>query len=212
MATKIKICGITNLKDARAAVKLGADALGFILAPSPRRVTLSAAKKIIKMLPPFITTVAVVVNEKKDRLDKIIKTKAFDLLQLHGEETPQQCNYLKNKIKLIKTFRIKNKGSLKYISDYKIKAILLDTFVKEKYGGTGAIFNWALVKLIKSKNYSLVLSGGLNPKNVGLAIRKIKPYAVDVSSSVEKYPGKKDLALLKKFITEVKKTDELVYN
>ncbi len=212
MAARIKICGITNLEDALAAVNFGADSLGFIFASSPRQITIEQAKKIIKKLPPFITTVAVVVNEKKINLNKIINSGLFNALQLHGEEKPELCRYLSKKIKIIKSFRVKSKESLKNIGRYKVEAILLDTFLGHKYGGTGVSFNWDLAKKVTQKNCPVILSGGLNPDNVAAAIKKVRPYAVDTSSGIEKYPGKKDLKRLKKFINEVKKTNRLFYN
>lgn len=201
MAVKIKICGITNLKDALAALKYGANALGFVLVPSPRRINLIEARNIIKELPPFIATVAVVVNESKDNLNKIIKMGTFTALQLHGEEKPEIGKYLKNKIRVIKALRIKNEESLKNIHAYEdVDALLLDTFSPKSYGGSGQVFNWGVLKKIKNKIPPIILSGGLNPNNIALAIKKVRPYAVDVCSGVEKYPGKKDYRLLRDFI------------
>lgn len=212
MATKVKICGITNLKDALMAIKYGADAIGFVLAPSPRRISLSRAKKIVKNLPPFITTVAVVVNKKRSDLNRIIKTGIFNALQLHGEEKPEYCHYLKDKIKVIKAFRIKDKKSFKNIYSYQVDAILLDTFTNQTYGGTGKSFYWNLLREIKNKKLPIILSGGLNSNNVSSAIKKARPYAVDISSGVEEYPGKKNQNLVKKFISNVRKTDDLFCN
>src|SRR3989338_8028647 len=118
MAVKIKICGITNLKDALTAIDYGTDALGFVLAKSKRQISLNQAKKIIKNLPPFVTTVAVVVNENKGDLNKIINAGIFNAIQLHGEENPSICRYLKNKITVIKVLRLKDKKSFKNISAY----------------------------------------------------------------------------------------------
>ena len=117
MAVKIKICGITNLKDALTAIDYGADALGFVLAKSKRQISLNQAKKIIKNLPPFVTTVAVVVNENKGDLNKIINAGIFNAIQLHGEENPSICRYLKNKITVIKVLRLKDKKSFKHCRD-----------------------------------------------------------------------------------------------
>lgn len=193
------------MKDALMAVDYGADAIGFVLAKSKRQISLNQAKKIIKNLPPFVTTVAVIVNENKGNLNKIINAGIFDAIQLHGEETPGTCHYLKNKIKVIKALRVKDKKSFRNISTYKVDAILLDTFSKQAQGGTGRVFNWNLAKEIKNRKVPLILSGGLNPNNVGKALKKVKPYAVDASGGLERYPGKKDKALVKKFIEEVKK-------
>ena len=146
-----------------------------------------------------------VVNENKGDLNKIINAGIFNAIQLHGEENPSICRYLKNKITVIKVLRLKDKKSFKNISAYKADAILLDTFSKQARGGTGRAFNWNLAKEIKNRKVPLILSGGLNPSNVALAIKKVKPYAVDASSGLEMYPGKKDKALVKRFIEEVRK-------
>ena len=193
---KIKICGITNLGDARASAKLGADFIGFIFAKSPRRITPLKAKKIIEQLPASIKKVGVFVNEKAETVNNISDYCGLDLVQLHGKESP---NYLK-KIKkpVIKAFRIRDKRSLNQLSRYKAKAFLLDTYKKGKPGGTGETFNWDLAVAAKKYRHPIFLSGGLNPENISGAIKKVKPYAVDVSSGVERKPGKKDIVKLKK--------------
>ncbi|MBI5682259.1 MAG: phosphoribosylanthranilate isomerase [Deltaproteobacteria bacterium] len=211
---KVKICGITNIKDALAAAEYGADALGFIFyKKSPRCVDVKTVRKIVKALPPFITAVGVFVNETKDKINKIVDEAGLDVIQLHGNEPPEFCNSLKKNV--IKAFRISNLKSqisnLK-LQEYNVSAFLLDTFKEGVEGGTGETFNWVLAK--KAKGFAcprmslsggrIILAGGLTPENVAEAIRIVKPYAVDVSSNVEKKPGKKDLKKLKKFIERAK--------
>lgn len=200
--TKIKICGITNLEDALLATELGADALGFIFVPSsPRAVTPDAAKDIIAQLPPFVTKAGVFVNSSIEEILRIQQLCGLDVLQLHGDETPDFCRKLRGKI--IKVIRVKDEASLTPMKDYHPGAFLLDTYQAGKPGGTGEIFNWELA--VKAKQYGkIILSGGLNPENVQQAILQVHPYAVDVASGVESAPGRKDHQRLRDFIKNVK--------
>ena len=193
----VKICGITNLTDARTAVRLGADALGFIFAPSPRRIAPQTARKIIRALPPFVKTVGVFVNEAPASIRKVINNCGLDLVQLHGNESPDLCDELMPYT--IKSLRIKDESSLQSGRAYhgKVRALLLDTYSKEKIGGTGKTFDWNLAIKIKKIGIPIILSGGLGPSNIDLAIHTVKPYAVDVNSGIETYPGKKNPALMK---------------
>jgi len=200
--TKIKICGITNISDVLAASELGADAIGFIFAKSPRKVTATKVKKIVKRLPPFIFKVGVFVDEKASTVNRIIKECNLDFVQLHGSESPSYCKRITAPV--IKAFRMKDRASLKQISKYNVLAFLLDTYEKEMSGGTGKVFNWNLAKAAKRFGRPIILSGGLNPNNVARAIKKVRPYAVDVGSGVEAYPGKKSIRKLKSFIYKVK--------
>ena len=196
--TKIKICGTTDLKDALAAAEAGADAVGFVFAQSPRRITPKKAKEIISKLPPFISAVGVFVNQRPKIINKIIKTCGLNYVQLHGDETPADCRKIKGKV--IKAFRVKDKKSLKAISRYSVSAVLLDTFSPEKYGGTGKAFNWELAVKAKKFGMPVILAGGLGTGNLLKAIRKVKPFAVDVSSGIESRPGKKDGRMLRKAV------------
>ncbi len=201
--TRVKICGITNLRDALSAVELGADALGFVFAESPREISIKKAERIIERLPPLITTVGVFVNEMpKVVIETAIKC-SLDVLQFHGEELPGYFfNFFLGKI--IKAFRIKDKSSLRRLPQYKmVDAYLLDAYLPGKRGGSGKTFNWDLALEAKKYKQPIILSGGLTPQNVREAILKVKPYAVDVSSGVEKEPGKKDYRKMKKFIKAV---------
>lgn len=199
---RVKICGITNIEDALAAVELGADALGFVFAKSPRQVTKEQARDIIENLPPFVSPVGVFVDEKVETIKEICDFCGIHTVQLHGNEDPLYINDLKG-YKIIKAFRIKEEGDLKPLANYKPHAFLLDSYVKGVMGGTGVAFNWEVARQAH-KYGAIILSGGLTSENVQEAIRIVKPYAVDVSSGVEASPGKKDKVLMKWFIVNAK--------
>ncbi|UCD84400.1 MAG: phosphoribosylanthranilate isomerase [Deltaproteobacteria bacterium] len=198
---KIKICGITNLKDALRAVELGADALGFnFYLKSPRLVSEEMANDIIRQLPPFFVPVGIFVNETSERIKKVVGITGIQAIQLHGDESPEFCSQFSKTI--IKAIRVKNHESLKNMNDYKVNAFLLDSY-SPKYGGSGKTINWELAK--EAKKYGrIILAGGLNPDNIVKAIKEARPYGVDVCSGVEKEPGKKDHEKLKKLIQAVK--------
>lgn len=199
---RVKICGITNSEDARAAVELGADALGFVFAKSPRHVTKEHARDIIKVLPPFVSFVGVFVDEQVNTIKEICGFCCIDTVQLHGDESPAYLNDLMG-YRIIKAFRIKDEDDLKQLADYKPHAFLLDSYVKGVMGGTGMPFKWEIAK--KTHKYgNIILSGGLTPENVKDAISVVKPYAVDVSSGVESSLGRKDKLLMKRFIINAK--------
>lgn len=196
---KVKICGITNLENALAAIEAGADALGFVFfARSPRQVTPELAAAIITRLPPFVAKVGVFVDEKLERVQGIMNLCSLDYAQLHGSESPEFCKALGQQ-RAIKAFRVKDDINLGQLSAYKVSAILLDSYNPNMFGGTGRVFNWELAARAASSN-CVILSGGLTPQNVAEAINKVNPYAVDVSSGVEASPGKKDHAKLKTFL------------
>ena len=201
---KVKICGITNTPDAQNAVKAGADAVGFVFAKSPRRITPNKARGITLQLPPAVFKIGVFVNEKKSKVLKIAKACKLDALQFHGQETNAYCAYFRKQYKVIKTIRIKDKASLTQIHKYKdIDAYLLDTFDNRVYGGTGKCFNLNLAKSLNLKK-PIIAAGGINVKNVRTIIRSIKPCAVDVSTSVEKAKGKKDFKRMRTFVKRAK--------
>ena len=200
---KVKICGITNLADASTAVRLGADALGFIFAPSPRRIAPQTARAIIRAVPPFVKTVGVFVNEAPATIREVMQHCGLDLVQLHGDESPALCKKLMPCT--IKALRLKNESSLQTSQPYygKVKALLLDTYSKEKAGGTGKTFDWKLAIKIKEQGTPIIISGGLAPSNIVAAIHTVRPYAVDVNSGVEKCPGKKSHILIKALMAEL---------
>jgi len=202
---RVKICGITNKKDALLAIEVGADAIGFIFAESPRQITPAKAKAIIRTLPPLIKTVGVFVNEEPARIKEIKSFCGLDLIQLHGDESPEICRDLMPHS--IKAFRIQNERDLKNIERYQgaVRAVLLDTFQKGKAGGTGKTFDWSLAVKAKETGLPIILSGGLGPENIQEAISTVKPYAVDVNSGIEKRPGKKDPVLMKQLMEKIKK-------
>jgi len=203
--TKVKICGITNLGDALCAQESGADFLGFVFAQSPRRIEPEKAKEIIENISQSVKITALFVNEKKDVVDSVIATLGrVDLLQFHGEETPEYCGYFTDK-KIIKAFRVKGEESISQIQGFSnADFVLLDGYSEKAYGGTGRGFDLELAVKVKKYDIPLFLSGGLNPDNVEKAILKVRPFCVDVSSGVEKSPGKKDHALVRRFINNVK--------
>jgi phosphoribosylanthranilate isomerase len=202
--TWIKICGITNLEDALEVAGLGADAIGFIFARSPRRINPSLVSKIIRSLPTSIRKVGVFMNEKMEEVNRIVKECGLDMLQLHGEETPEYC--LQFSLPVIKGISVKDAMSLQKIERYPFASILLDAYGPDGAGGTGKIFSWELALEGRQKR-NFILSGGLNPMNVDKAIHLLHPLGVDVCSGVEMIPGKKDYFKLKNFIEEVKKAD-----
>ncbi|MFQ6066817.1 MAG: phosphoribosylanthranilate isomerase [bacterium] len=201
--TRIKICGITNKDDALRAADLKVDALGFVFAESPRRVRPEVVCEIVKLLPPFISTVGVFVNEDQEKVKEIAELCSLTALQFHGEESPTYCRAFRQKI--IKSFRVKDESVPEKAVSYKVDAYLLDTYLPGRPGGTGKTFNWEIAGKVKSIGVPLILSGGLNPDNVVRAISEVRPYAVDVSSGVESREGKKDYGKLAKLVKMVRK-------
>jgi len=199
VTTKIKICGITNLDDARLAVDLGADALGFIFYPkSLRYIRVKDAANICQLLPPFVAKVGVFVDELEYEIEKALAECLLTALQFHGDEPPGFC--VKFPAKSIKAIRMRDETTLHAAREYDdVDALLLDTYTESARGGTGRTFDWALAEEAKQIGPPLILSGGLTPGNVAEAIRRVQPYAVDVSSGVEREPGKKDPEKLRKF-------------
>src|ERR1700683_181589 len=199
---RVKICGITNLEDAEAAVAAGADALGFILVEkSARFIPIEDAIRIVELLPPFVQTVAVTVNATKEftNLGWRKQLKNFGIAQLHGDETPVHVKAVGKYLPVIKVFPADMAKTVTR-GHYEVSAFMLDTPSKN-YGGTGRVYDWNLaVEFKKRITKPLILSGGLSPENVAKAIETVQPYAVDVSSGVEASPGRKDHARLRDFI------------
>jgi len=199
--TKIKICGNTNLDDIVLAKKLGADFLGFIFAKSPRSIEPREAKSIVRSVNDFENFVGVFANQPKDEVEQIASDLELKWLQFHGEETSRYCTYfMEQKYKVIKSFRIKDRLSLKRLDEYNVNAFLFDTYSSKSLGGTGETFDWTLIDDKPHVKERLFLAGGLSVDNVQNAVNTVRPYAIDVASGVEREPGKKDSALLEKFI------------
>lgn len=198
-----KICGITRIEDALAAAEAGADAIGFVFyAKSPRAVDVRQARAIIAELPPFVTTVGLFVNASRCELNEILEAVPLDLLQFHGDETPQDCEGYHRP--WIKALRVRPGDDLEAACRLYAGArgILLDTYVPGVPGGTGEAFDWSLVPARLSK--PIILAGGLSADNVGQAIAQVRPYAVDVSGGVEQAKGIKDAAKIEAFMRAVK--------
>lgn len=201
MSVRVKICGITNAEDALAAVLFGADALGFVFYDrSPRCVTRGRAADIISQLPPFVTSVGVFVNEDPTILAETAVSAGLQVVQLHGDESPDCCNVWP---RVVKAFRVSQMSDLSIIRQYAASAFLLDAYSRESYGGTGQTFNWDIA--VEAKVYGrIILSGGLTPENVERAVQRVRPFAVDVSSGVERSKGIKDHDLMRNFIGRAK--------
>ncbi len=198
---RVKICGITRKEDALRAVEFGADALGFVFyRGSPRYVNLDVVKSIISELPPFVTTVGVFVDENPSGISEIVGAAGIDVVQLHGNEPGEICSLWP---RVIKAFRVREFTDLKPLERYRVSAYLLDTYSPDLPGGTGQIFNWDIA--LEARRFGpVILSGGLTPDNIDRAIRWVHPYAVDVSSGVEKEKGIKDEEKLRLFIKRAK--------
>ncbi|MDH4564483.1 phosphoribosylanthranilate isomerase [Pseudomonas sp. BN411] len=202
-AVRIKICGITRIEDALAAIAAGADAIGFVFyAKSPRAVTPAQARAIIAALPPFVTTVGLFVDMPRAELTQLLTDVPLDLLQFHGDEGPEDCAGYGRPY--IKALRVKPGDDVAAaISRYPAASgILLDTYVPGTPGGTGEAFDWSLVPRDAAK--PLILAGGLTPENVGDAVRQVRPYAVDVSGGVEASKGIKDAVKIQAFIQQAR--------
>ena len=204
MRTQVKICGITNLADAEAAANAGADALGFVFYNnSPRFMTISAVAGIFKKAPLRIMRVGVFVNAPKDFVLRAVAECGLSLLQFHGDEPPEFCTQFG--VMSMKAFRILDAETLKELPKYSTDAWLLDACTAEKPGGTGEKFNWDLALEAQKFGRAIFLAGGLTPENVADAVRRVRPFGVDVSSGVESAPGKKDHQKIRDFIAKVRK-------
>jgi len=200
---KVKICGITDLQDALAAIDLGAHALGFnFYRKSPRYIEPTQAKSLVEALPPLISLVGIFVDEySPDRVVNIAHGVGIDSVQLHGSESPEYVRKLAG-FRVIKAFRVDEQFKIEQIANYPVHAFLLDGHRAGYLGGTGKTFDWDLA--LASKRYGrLILAGGLSSENIFEAVRRTNPYAVDVCSSIESQPGKKDLNKMKDLFGEV---------
>jgi len=195
---RVKICGITNLPDGLAAAEAGADALGFVFAESPRRVSVEVAREIIGRLPPYVTAVGVFVDESLQEVRRTAAEAALGAVQLHGSEGPEVVRALAP-LGCIKAFRVRSRGDLEAMARYRAQGYLVDAFVPGQAGGTGRTIDWSMFAGFEPPG-PLILSGGLMPENVAEAVRIVRPYAVDVSSGVEAEPGRKDPERVRSFI------------
>jgi phosphoribosylanthranilate isomerase len=202
---RVKICGITNLEDARLAADLGAHALGFIFYPkSPRSVAPDAAREIIRNLPPFVLTVGVFVDEEAGVVREVAGTVGLDWVQVHGRESPDYCKSLGRRV--IKGFRVRGEEIFEKLQQYQgaAQAFLLDAYKPGHPGGTGETFDWDIARRA-GKYGPIILAGGLTAANVAEAIRIARPAAVDVASGVEAAPGRKDTERLRAFFASIKR-------
>ncbi len=205
--TAIKICGITREQDALAAARCGAHAIGLVFyAQSPRYVTPARATELMRALPPFVMSVGLFVDASADEVTRTLAAARVDLLQFHGNESPAYCRQISRQcgVPYLKAARVRpGLDLLQYAHDYHdAKALLLDAYVEGAHGGTGSTFDWALIP--KNLPLPVVLSGGLTPENVTMAIQAVRPWAVDVSSGVEISKGIKDTAKIAAFVTGVR--------
>jgi phosphoribosylanthranilate isomerase len=202
--TRIKICGITRTEDARVAARAGADAIGLVFyPPSPRYLSTERAVEIRDALPPFVQTVALFVNADAAQVAQVLQRVRPAMLQFHGEETPEFCAQFG--APFVKACRVKpGVDALEYLRPYsRAAAWLFDSYVPE-YGGVGESFDWSLIPATEKP---VILSGGLSPANVAAAIRRMRPWGVDVSSGVESAKGVKDAGKIAAFIAEVRNAD-----
>jgi phosphoribosylanthranilate isomerase len=203
--TRVKICGITSAEDAAAAVEAGADALGFVFVRgTPRHVQPEAAARIVQELPPFLTAVGVFVDQPLEEVLRTAEQCGLQAVQLHGEEPAEYSRRIP--IRVIKAIRVREAADLRPIATYPAHAFLLDAFVEGLAGGTGTSISWELARQAKGR-LPIILSGGLRPETVGGAVRAVRPYGVDVSSGVEKSPGRKDHEKVREFIAAVREAD-----
>ena len=214
--TRIKICGITRSEDVRAVVAAGADAVGFVFYPaSARYVTAELAAQLLQELPPFVVSVGLFVNASKSELQEVLLKAPIQLLQFHGDETPEQCHALASAVNrpFIRAFRVKPDTSAQDLIECEktyraasplFNGLLLDTFV-DSFGGSGKVFDWSLIP--KELAPLVVLSGGLNVQNATDAVRRVRPFAVDISSGVELSKGIKDIAKVRAFVDAVRLAD-----
>lgn len=205
---RVKICGITNLADAHAAVEAGADALGFnFFKGSPRYLTPADAGRIICEMPPDVLCVGVVVNESREAVEAAVSESSVAAVQLHGDETPEFCESLDAK-RVIKAFRGQSGFDPDSVKHYSTEAILFDAYEQGAWGGTGRAGDWELARRVREAAPQMYLAGGLSPDNVAEAIATVAPFGVDLCSGVECAPGRKDHALVRRFVAAARAAGE----
>lgn len=202
LRTRVKICGITRVQDALEAVRCGADAIGLVFyAASPRCVTILQAQQVVAAIPPLVSVVALFVNATQAEIENVTSQVRIDIVQFHGDETAAECERIK--LPYFKAIRVNpDTNLLKCEAEFNgAKGLLLDTYSESAYGGTGHAFDWDLIP--KNMSKPVILAGGLMAENVGLAIQKVKPYAVDISGGVEISKGVKDSDKIATFMLAV---------
>ncbi len=203
MSVTVKICGITSEADALAAAEAGADAIGLMFYEgSPRHVTLEQAKAISAALPQHVMRVGVFVNAEEAFVHQALTECMLNILQFHGDETPEECS--RYPVMTLKAFRVQGEETLAQLEAYPSAGYLLDAYVKDALGGTGATFNWDLAVRAQEFGKPIFLAGGMTPENVAEAVRKVQPFGVDVSSGVEIEPGRKDAEQMRTFVAAAK--------
>jgi phosphoribosylanthranilate isomerase len=206
--TRVKVCGVTNLEDALAALDAGAEMLGFnFYARSPRCVSPAEARRVVERLPEGVECVGVFVNEPSpEDVARVAGESGVGAVQLHGDETPEFCRALRG-LKVIKALRVGPGYTAASAAAYPADAVLLDAYVAGEFGGTGHTFDWSLARRTRDAVPRLLLAGGLRPENVAAAVAAVRPYAVDVCSGVEAAPGRKSPALMRLFVERVREGD-----
>lgn len=200
----VKVCGITNLEDARAAADAGADAIGLVFAESPRRVNVDQAREIADALTEDILKVGVFVDAGAEEVLRVVREVGLDVAQLHGDETPETVTFLRGEgVKVMKALRVRDAASLAEMERFEADLFLLDAYSEKARGGTGEKFDWGLAKSIRGRG-NIVVSGGLSPENVRDAIEFFEPYGVDASSSLEDAPGRKNVERVRRFVSAAK--------
>ena len=202
MTARVKICGLTRPQDVEAGVACGADAIGLVFyAPIPRAVDLEQARILAAKVPAFVAVTGLFVNPERDYVEAVLDAVPLDLLQFHGDESPEFCQSFGRR--WIKAVRVREPGQIEQaFADYhQASGLLVDAWDPNRYGGTGQSFNWSLIP--ESRPLPLILAGGLSSDNVARAIEQVRPWAVDVSGGVEESKGKKDATKLSQFFKEV---------
>ena len=201
---RVKICGLTRVEDVQAAVRAGADAIGFVFTASPRRISVETAIRLSSYVPAGVSRVGLFLDQDRSEIQRVVDSVALDILQFHGSESEKQCSLYG--LPWLKAVAMENAESVRHAErDFPGAAgLLLDSHSKGGRGGSGESFDWSLSKPVAK---AIWLAGGLNPNNVGLAIQTVRPFAVDVSSGVETEPGIKDAALMNAFVAAVREAE-----
>jgi len=210
MKTNIKICGLTRPEDVEFLGEMKIDFAGFNFVPgSPRFLARDEAKKLLRHLPAGIEAVGIFADADADEISEILKEVPLDIIQFHGREPPHFCERFA--LPYFKVVRVKKAINFHYLSLYRPRAFLLDTFIPYTRGGTGKTFNWELALEAKKQPVPILLAGGLKAENVGAAVAKVKPWGVDVASGVESRPGIKDRLKMKAFVESVRAAEKISY-